>query len=69
MLLFAVLSFIWFAMFGAFFAFWRGQGTVMGHRPTGAAGVTFANSPDRGAGASGPALQHQAFLRASICSE
>ncbi len=31
MLLFAVLSFIWFAMFGAFFAFWRGQGTVIGY--------------------------------------
>ena len=69
MLLFAVLSFIWFAMFGAFFAFWRRQITVMDHQSTEVTGGTAANSPDRGAGASGPVLQHQAFLRASICSE
>jgi hypothetical protein len=69
MLLFAVLSFIWFAMFGAFFAFWRGQITVMDHQPTRETGVTRANSPDRGAGAGGPVLQHQAFFRASICRE
>ncbi len=69
MLLFAVLSAIWFAMFGAFFAFWRSQFTRMTPQPTGAADVNSAWLPDRGAGASGPGASHQAFLRASICSE